>query len=69
MVIIKTGKKGKHLNSLLKYIYKISKYNLYMNDIYTDTTPIPEILHDEHQNSSKHSHPSLNKQNQPQQTS
>jgi hypothetical protein len=39
MVIIKTGKKGKHFNNLEKYIYKISKDNQYMNDTYTDTTP------------------------------
>jgi hypothetical protein len=37
MDIIKTGKKGKHLNTLKKYhIYRISKDNLLMNDTYND---------------------------------
>jgi hypothetical protein len=38
MAIIKTGRKGKHLNTLEKYhIYRISKDNLHMNDTYIDT--------------------------------
>jgi predicted patatin/cPLA2 family phospholipase len=33
MDVIRTGRKGKHLNTLQKYyIYKISKNSLYMND-------------------------------------
>jgi hypothetical protein len=41
MKIVKTGKKGRHLNTLEKYrIYRISKDNLNMNDTYiTYTTP------------------------------
>jgi hypothetical protein len=36
MDIMKTGRKGKHLNTLEKYyIYKISKDNLHMNDTVT----------------------------------
>jgi hypothetical protein len=48
MDIIRTGKKGKHLNALEKYyIHKISKNNLHMNDTYNDTyNPIFETLHD-----------------------
>jgi hypothetical protein len=47
MDIIKTEKKGKHLNTLEKYHkYKISKDKLHMNDIYIDTyNPIYETLH------------------------
>jgi hypothetical protein len=42
--IIKTGKKGKHLNTLEKYhIYRISKDNLHMNDTYN---PIFETLYE-----------------------
>jgi hypothetical protein len=38
MDIIKTYKKGKHLNILEKYhTYKISKHNLHTNDTYIDT--------------------------------
>jgi hypothetical protein len=37
MDIIKTEKKGKHLNTLEKYhIYKISENRLHMNDTYID---------------------------------
>jgi hypothetical protein len=32
MDITKTEKKGRYLNSVEKYIYKISKNNLHMND-------------------------------------
>jgi hypothetical protein len=33
MDVIRTGRKGKHLNTLEKYyIYKISKNNVHMND-------------------------------------
>jgi hypothetical protein len=48
MDIRKTGKKGKHLNTLEKYrIYKISKDNLHMNDTYIDTyNPIFETLYE-----------------------
>jgi hypothetical protein len=39
MGIIKTGRKGKHLNTLEKYyIYRISKDNLHMNDTHTFET-------------------------------
>jgi hypothetical protein len=46
MDIIKTHRKGKHLNTLEKYhIYKISKDNLQMNDPNTDTcNPIFKAL-------------------------
>jgi hypothetical protein len=37
--IIATGRKGRHLNILEKYIYRISKDNLHMNDTYISTTP------------------------------
>jgi hypothetical protein len=38
MDIIRTQKKGKHLNTLEKYhIYKTSKNNLHMNDTNIDT--------------------------------
>jgi hypothetical protein len=44
MDIIKTGRKGKHLNTLEKYhICRISKDNLHMNDTYIDTY---ETLHE-----------------------
>jgi hypothetical protein len=37
MEIIKTGRKGRYLNTLEKYhIYKIGKDNLHMNDTNTD---------------------------------
>jgi hypothetical protein len=37
MNIIKTEKKGKHLNTSEKYhIHKISKHRLHMNDAYID---------------------------------
>jgi hypothetical protein len=47
MDIIKTEKKGKHLDTLEKYlIYKISRNKLHTNDTYTDTyNPIFEALH------------------------
>jgi hypothetical protein len=36
--IIKTGRKGKHLNTLAEYhIYRISKDNVHMNDTYIHT--------------------------------
>jgi hypothetical protein len=39
MDIIKTGKKGKHLNTLGKYhIYIANKDNLHINHTYIDTT-------------------------------
>jgi hypothetical protein len=38
MDIIKTAKKGKHLNTLEKYyIYKLNKNKLHMNDTHIDT--------------------------------
>jgi hypothetical protein len=47
MGIIKAGKKGRHLNSIEKYyIYRISRNNLQMNDIYINAyDPIFETLH------------------------
>jgi hypothetical protein len=46
--ILKTGRKGKHLNTLEKYhIYRISNDNLHMNDTHIDTyNPIFETLHE-----------------------
>jgi hypothetical protein len=46
MDIVKTTKKGKHLNTLEKYhIYKLSKNKLHMNDTHIDThNPIFETL-------------------------
>jgi hypothetical protein len=46
MEIIKTQKKGIHLNTLEKYhIYKASKNGIHMNDAHTDVhNPIFEIL-------------------------
>jgi hypothetical protein len=46
MEIVKTGKKGRHLNTLEKYhIYRISEDNLHMNDTYIDIhNPIFETL-------------------------
>jgi hypothetical protein len=48
MEIIRTGRKGRHLNTLEKcHIHRISKNNLHMNDTYVDThTPIFEILYE-----------------------
>jgi hypothetical protein len=48
MDIIKTGRKGKHLNTLEKYnIYRINEDNLHMNDTYIDIyNPILETLHE-----------------------
>jgi hypothetical protein len=41
---VKTGKNGRHLNSLEKYcIYRISKENLHMNDTYI---PIFETIYE-----------------------
>jgi hypothetical protein len=43
---IKTGKKGRHLNSSEKYcIYRISEENLHMNDTYI---PIFETIYEFH---------------------
>jgi hypothetical protein len=58
MDIIKTGKKGRHLNTLEKYcIYRISRDNLHMNDIYIDTyNPIFQILHELYVRQ-QHTHP------------
>jgi hypothetical protein len=46
MDIITTGRKSKHLNTLERYhIYKTSRKNLHMNDIYIDThNPIFGVL-------------------------
>jgi hypothetical protein len=46
MKVLKTEKKGKHLNTLEKYhIYKTSKEGLQMNDAYIDThNPIREVI-------------------------
>jgi hypothetical protein len=46
MESVKTGKKGRHLNTLEKYhIYRISKDNLHMNDTYIEIhNPIFESL-------------------------
>jgi hypothetical protein len=39
MEIVRTGKKGKYLNSSQKFrIYLISKDNVHMNETYGDTT-------------------------------
>jgi hypothetical protein len=48
MDIIKTGKEGKHLNTLEKcHIYKISKDNPHRNDTYIITyNPIFKILYE-----------------------
>jgi hypothetical protein len=48
MDIIRTHRKGKHLNTLEKYhIYKISRENIQMNDTNTDThNPIFQALHE-----------------------
>jgi hypothetical protein len=48
MDIIKTGRQGRHLNTLEKYhSHRISKNILHMNDTYVDThTPIFEILYE-----------------------
>jgi hypothetical protein len=46
--VIRTGRKGRYLNTLGKYyIYKISSNNFYMNDMYIDTyNPIFQTLHE-----------------------
>jgi hypothetical protein len=37
MDVIRTGRKGRHLNTLEKYhIYKISRNNLHMNDTHIE---------------------------------
>jgi hypothetical protein len=48
MDIIRTHRKGKHLNTLEKYyICKVSRYNLQLNDTNTDThNPIFKALHE-----------------------
>jgi hypothetical protein len=48
MDIIRTHRKGKHLNTLEKYhIYKISRDNIQRNDTNTDThNPIFKALHE-----------------------
>jgi hypothetical protein len=47
MDVIRTGRKGRHLNTLEKYhIYKISR-NLHMNDAHIEThNPIFQTLHE-----------------------
>jgi hypothetical protein len=43
MDVLRTARKGRHLNTFEKYyIYKISRDNLHMNDIYNS---IFQILH------------------------
>jgi hypothetical protein len=46
--VIRTGKKGRHLNTMEKYhMYRISRNNSHMNDTYIDTyTPIFQNLHE-----------------------
>jgi hypothetical protein len=46
MKILKTERKGKHLNTLEKYhIYNMSKDGLQMNDTYIDThNPVFEMI-------------------------
>jgi hypothetical protein len=48
MDIIRTHRKGKHLNTLEKYyIYKVNRDNFQMNDTNTDThNPIFKALHE-----------------------
>jgi hypothetical protein len=48
MDVLRTGRKGRHLISLEKlHIYKSSRDNLHMNDIYIDTyDPIFQTLHE-----------------------
>jgi hypothetical protein len=48
MDIIRTGGKGRYLNTLEKYhIYKISRNNLHMNDTHIDThNPIFQTVHE-----------------------
>jgi hypothetical protein len=56
MDVIQTGRKDRHLNTLEKYIYKISRNNFHMNDTYIDTyNPIFQTLHELY-NSSTHTH-------------
>jgi hypothetical protein len=44
--VVRIGRKGKHLNTLEKYIYKISKEGVHMNDTNIDEyNPIFEVLH------------------------
>jgi hypothetical protein len=47
MVVIRTGRKGRHLNTLERYyIYKTNRDNLHMNDIHNETyNPIFQIVH------------------------
>jgi hypothetical protein len=51
MQVIRTERKGKHLNTLEKYhIQKISKERLHMNDTYNEThNPIFETLNTKYQ--------------------
>jgi hypothetical protein len=64
MGIIKTGKEGKHLNTLQKcQIYKTSKDNLHMIDTHTDTTPYSRPYTNFTPDSSTHHSPFLNKHN------
>jgi hypothetical protein len=46
MDVVRTSKKGKHLNTLERYhIYKLSREGLHMNDTYIDIhSPIFETL-------------------------
>jgi hypothetical protein len=48
MQVMRTERKGKHLNTLEKYhTYKISKEGLHMNHTYNEThNPISEMLHE-----------------------
>jgi hypothetical protein len=59
MDVIRTGSKGRHLNSLVKYyIYKINRDKLRMNEMYIHTyNPILETLHELYARQ-QHIHPS-----------
>jgi hypothetical protein len=48
MDVIRTGRKGRHLNTLERYhIYKISGNNLHMNDTHTEVhNPIFQTVHE-----------------------
>jgi hypothetical protein len=46
MKIIKVERKGKQVNTLERYVYKISKEGIHMNDMHNETyNPISEVIY------------------------
>jgi hypothetical protein len=47
MNVIRIGRKGRHLNTLKRYIYKIYKNSVHINDVHIEAhNPIFQIVHE-----------------------